>query len=134
MDEEDFKKNPRSALLFEAADLLENRAERCVPGPWKADGRDVVPENDEWADIALNCPSHDEADWIAMMDPLIAPEFANMLRAQARNLYMDEAVGGDTPVTREYITSAYGDLLVIAAKLLKRRDITWLKIAEVPTT
>lgn len=134
MNEEDFKKNPRSALLFEAADLLGRRAERCVPGPWVANGRDVEPEDDEWADIALNCPSHDESDWIAMMDPTIAPHLSSLLRAQARNLYMDEAGSGNTPVTREYVESAYGDYLKLSVKLLKRRDIPWLKDPNAPTT
>lgn len=132
MNEEDFKKNPRSALLFEAADLLGRRAERCVPGPWVANGRDVEPEDDEWADIALNCPSHDESDWIAMMDPTIAPHLVSVFRVQAANLYLDEVSGGDTPAMREYVTSTYGDLLQLAAKLLNR-DASWLG-TEAPTT
>lgn len=134
MNEEDFKRNPRSALLFEAADLLERRAERCVPGPWKVDGRSVVPEDDEWDDVARDCPAHDEADWIAMMDPTIAPHLASLLQTQARNLYMDEAASGNTPVTREYVKSVYGDYLELTAKLLKRRDIPWAKDPKIPTT
>lgn len=134
MNEEDFKRNPRSALLFEAADLLERRGERCVPGPWKADGRDVVPEDNEWDNIARGCPSHDESDWIAMMDPTIGPHLVSVFRTQAVSLYLDDVGGGDTPVTREYIMSTYGDLLVIAAKLLKRRDIPWAKDPKMPTT
>lgn len=134
MNEEDFKKNPRSALLLDASDLLVGCATRCVPGPWKVDGRSVVPEDDEWDDIARDCPSHDEADWIAMMDPTIAPHLVSILQTQARNLYIDEVGGGDTPVTHKYITSKYGDLLELAAKLLKRRNIPWPLGSKTPTT
>lgn len=134
MNEKDFRSNPRSALLFDAADLLVRRSERCVPGPWKVDGRSVVPEDDEWDDIARDCPSHDEADWIAMMDPTIAPHLVSILQSQARALYMDEVGGGDTPVSREYTTSTYGDLMKLSANLLGRREIPWPKSTEAPTT
>lgn len=127
MDDQDFKRNPRTALLFEAADLLERRAERCVPGPWVAEGRDVVPRDDEYGEVAT-CreSSHDEADWIAMMGPELAPELARHMRAEARELYMNESCSGDTPVTREFTRDKYGDLLVLASKILKRDEVPWL--------
>lgn len=45
MNEEDFRRNPRTALLLDAADLLERRAERCVPGPWKVDATWVISDD-----------------------------------------------------------------------------------------
>lgn len=129
MNENDFQSNPRTALLLDAADLLEKRAARCIPGPWKVDGRRVVAEDDEWDDVARDCPSHDEADWIAMMDPRLAEHLASHMRAQGRELYFNEVGGGDTPVTREYVRSTYGDILLLAMKILKRDDVPWLQVA-----
>lgn len=128
MNEEDFRRNPRSALLFDAADLLERRAERCVPGPWKVDGRDVVPTDDTWSEVAT-CreSSHDEADWIAMMNPTIAPYLAHMLRTRGRELYVNESIGGDTSVTRDFMESEYGMLLMMAADMLDK-DVPWKSI------
>lgn len=132
MDDQDFKRNPRTALLFEAADLLEKRAERCIPGPWVVEGRDVVPDNDEYGEIAT-CreSSHDEADWIAMMGPELAPELARHLRAEARELALNEWGDGDTPVGREFTRDKYGDLLVLASKILKRDEVPWLESESV---
>lgn len=128
MDDQDFKRNPRTALLFEAADLLERRAARCIPGPWLADGRDVVPRDDDEHGKIATCreSSHDEVDWIAMMGPELAPELARHMRAEGRELAFNEWGSGDTPVTREFTRSKYGDLLVIAAKILKRDEVPWV--------
>lgn len=131
MDDQDFRRNPRTALLFDAADLLERRAARCIPGPWIVDGRDVVPKSDEWGDIALNCSSHDEADWIAMMDPRLAPFLAQHMRAQGRELYLNESIGGNTRGTQQYTQDAHGDLLEIAVKILKRTEIPWSDLGDV---
>lgn len=125
MDVQDFRRNPRTALLFDAADLLERRAGRCVPGPWKVDGRSVVPEDDEWDDVARDCPSHDEADWIAMMDPRLATPLARHVRERGRELYFNESMAGNSRVTREFTESAYGAILDVAVKLLKRTEILW---------
>lgn len=126
MDDNDFRESPYTALLFDAADLLERRAERCIPGPWVVDGRDVVPEDDEYGEIAT-CreSSHDEADWIAMVDPSIAPELASTLRYQGCELYLNVAASGDTASTRSYVRESYGDLLVLAWKLLGRPKRDW---------
>lgn len=126
MDDQDFRRSPRTALLFDAADLLEKRAARCIPGPWKVDGRDVVPESDSWGEVAT-CreSSHDEADWIAMMDPRLAPFLAQHMRTQGRELCLNESCSGNTPVTRKYTMSVYGDLLNIAVILLERTRIPW---------
>jgi hypothetical protein len=127
MNDEDFRKNVYTALLFDAADLLERRAARCIPGPWVVDGRDVVPKSDSWGEVAT-CreSSHDEADWIAMMDPSITPQFATMLRDQGRELYLNIVSAGDTRATRWFIDDSYGDLLVLAWKLCGRPDLPWL--------
>lgn len=124
MNDEDFRKNPRTALLLDAADLLERLAERCVPGPWKVDGRDVVPMNDEWSDIATNCVSADEADWIALMNPVIAPFLIDTLRDRGRGLYVNEGVSGNTIVTRDFIKAEYGSLLDMAAEMLGK-EVPW---------
>lgn len=132
MDDQDFRRNPRTALLFDAADLLERRAERCIPGPWVVDGRDVVPEADEYGEIAT-CreSSHDEADWIAMMDPRLAAPLARHMREEGRELYFNESMGGNTPVTQQYTQDAYGDLLEIAVNVLKRAEIPWSDLGDV---
>lgn len=126
MDDQDFRLNSRTALLFDAADLLGKRAARCIPGPWVVDGRDVVPESDSWGEVAT-CreSSHDEADWIAMMDPRLAPFLANHMRERGRELYFNESMAGNSHVTREFTESAYGDILNVAVRLLKRTEIPW---------
>jgi hypothetical protein len=124
VNEEDFRRNPRSALLFDAADLLERCAKHCVPGPWKVDGRAVVPTDDTWNDVARDCPSHVEADWIAMMNPTIAPYLASTLRVRGRELYLNESIGGNTSVTRDFVESEYGMLLMMAADMLGK-DVPW---------
>lgn len=101
--------------MFMAATVLERTAKRCIPGPWAADGRDVVPVGDEYAEIAT-CreSSHDEADWIALVDPRIAEPLAEYMRESGRELYFNEAMGGNTQITREYTEHRYGHLLDIA--------------------
>lgn len=82
-----------SLLLQRAAELIEQRAAKATPGPWRdeamgSDGSVVLAGGYtvSTARRPARCGEFADATWIAMANPLLAQPLASILRDAAFNL------------------------------------------------
>lgn len=76
------------ATLNRAADVLEERAGKATPGPWRTPPPDSVGEwivyDADWAIAETRAYSHNDAEWTASMSPAVAAPLALWLRTDAK--------------------------------------------------
>lgn len=111
--------------LRKAADVLCQRAVTARPGPWEHDGDGTV--STPAADFITEAHSKCDAEWIVLMNPLVAFPLAAMLQQAAQNAEtLGSAWGPDSP--DKYVEPN----ALQVARIILNADITIKAAQEAP--